>query len=327
MQRESCKDIAKAYTDGTNCFSNINPNDAFGSTFDVETQSDRPNINYAFVGVENSFQVRQSHIAPDVRVFGRLANQKRIVLGALAHTVYVRPETTGLLAYLAAPNGTVIDMKQGILLPQCKLTTDISCSENTEQSFGRAGLVKDSMTGAVVNGRHTAQDRYWANFLDGAELDPNSPSLKSKLSEVYYAPESGTPLYPLNRMSPALETYVPLCSDISISEPTNCLNNPINNYYSPVVRFPRLVEVPITPQTKLAPRRFRSANGAVWRATSAPMTFKSYDYDGHMMTAYDATYRGGEARNTTVRCWMGEPPTVARVHVYEHAYVHAYVCA
>ncbi len=299
------ENLVLAYTaQQINCFSNIHPEDAFGSTYDVVKNDNKININYPFVGVENSFQVRQSHIDPDARVFGRLANGKRIVFGALAHSVYVNRSTVGLLAYLAAPNGTVIDLKQSILLPQCKLSTSISCSENTEPAFGRVGLNKNSMTGGSSTGRHTATDRYWANFLSNAQLDMNSPNNRPGRTEKYY---QGSPaIFPLNSLTPALETYVPLCSDTSVSlHSTNCLNSPINNYYSPVVRFPRLVEVPVTPQTRLAPRRFRSSNGAVWRATSAPMVLKSYDYDGHMMTPYDAAYAGGDARNTSVRCWMG----------------------
>ena len=47
-------------------------------------------------------------------------NRRKIVFGAKQHTVIVPEDVTGIVAYLAAPNGTVIGDEQGMLLQSCE---------------------------------------------------------------------------------------------------------------------------------------------------------------------------------------------------------------
>lgn len=208
------------------------------------------------------------------------------------------------MAYLAAPNGTVIARRQGILLPQCSLTSGTSlCSQNTDPGSFVAGLGKDPVTGAINGGSHSPKDSYWSGFGSTPAVD-NLAFARAQVLGGFYLTTPYT--YPLVRQAPALETFVTLCAD-SLSSPQtyDCSRHPINNYYSPVTRFPRVIEVPVTSRTLLSPRRFSAYDGTTWMASSAPIPFKSYDYDGHMMSAYIAQNTYAAKRNTTLRCWTG----------------------
>lgn len=199
----------------------------------------------------------------------------------------VRPQVVGVAAYLAAPNGTIIALRQGILLPQCSPTSaSAPCSENTDTGPGRAGLGKDPRTGAVIGAAHSTSDAYWSGFVDA----------------------SASPLaFPLVRQTPALETFVTLCADaVQFPQTLDCTRRPINNYFSPVSRFPRIIEVAVTPQVLLNPRRFISSDRSAWYASSPPIAFQSYDLDGQMMSTYIAGMGAANARNSTLRCWMGQ---------------------
>jgi hypothetical protein len=73
------------------------------------------------IGAENDFKVLAIHEADTAQRFDRKINNRKIVFGAKSHTVLVPEDVSGIVAYLAAPNGTVIGENQGMLLPPCEL--------------------------------------------------------------------------------------------------------------------------------------------------------------------------------------------------------------
>ncbi len=69
---------------------------------------------------EDGFEVLTIHDDDAVNTLNYKLNKRKIVFGAKQHTVIVPEDVTGIVAYLAAPNGTVIGDEQGMLLQSCE---------------------------------------------------------------------------------------------------------------------------------------------------------------------------------------------------------------
>jgi tRNA-binding EMAP/Myf-like protein len=70
---------------------------------------------------EDALEVLTIHDDDAVNTLNYKLNKRKIVFGAKQHTVIVPEDVTGIVAYLAAPNGTVIGDEQGMLLQSCDL--------------------------------------------------------------------------------------------------------------------------------------------------------------------------------------------------------------
>ena len=224
-----------------------------------------------------------------------------VVHGALKHTVMVDDDVTGLVAYLAAPNGTVISLAQGVLLPQCAFVDGtIPCSRNTNEKG------HDDMTGALEGSHlHTIYDPFSGTWLEGATNTdvPIGGSSAQRFTAF---------TWDQSKMTPALETYVPLCGRPGLpGYALTCSEFPVNNFFSPVSGLNPVLEVAITPKTLKAPLIYGDPE---LRASYPPFNYKYYDLDGHRMSIVDPGTTGLTALNRTAKCWNGpmDPDVVTR---------------
>ena len=102
------------------CYSNIHPamTSVGGNAYRPANSSDAV---LPIIGTENNFEVLSIHESDNVNEALRKINRRKIVFGAKQHTVIVPEDVSGIVAYLAAPNGTIILAGQGgsVLLPAC----------------------------------------------------------------------------------------------------------------------------------------------------------------------------------------------------------------
>ena len=281
----SAEDQAKCKTQGAEidnwkigikCHSNVHPALTTVGGKGYRGTASGQATGYATVGTENDFTTLAVHVSESATVRGRKVNGRKVVFGAKTHMLIVPEDVTGVVAYLAGVNGTVIDHTQGMLLPPCEARgenkliladTPVMCSHNTMQ-LREEGSIKS-------NGFHSGADVYWKDFLSDATVP---------VAELVQAPSDGTvpapwrvgqmgvasgevrdtydglpqqdgddfkgmsdKLWSLMRQAPALETYVPLCS--SVAGTRHCEQYPVGNYYSPVSGLPPVIEIPVTPRT------------------------------------------------------------------------------
>lgn len=235
------------------------------------------------IGVENKFKVLSTHDDFDQEeVFERSVNGLQLVIGRISHTVNVSTQATGLVAYLQGPNGTLIHPDQGLLLRECtRIASPVPCSHNTD-TMKAEGSLRFGPSG----------NEYWQNFLKAGPLGLSTAE-RTKISPI----ESGFP---------ALETYVSLCAvSSSLEARIKCSNSPVANFFSPIIGFPPLIEVAVTPKTTNSSTRFGSGT-AMYQASSDPIIFKAFDYDGQAVTVYDQQSSGENQQDRVAKCWSAD---------------------
>jgi hypothetical protein len=109
-------DLVKIWRDNmppVRCYSNIHPamTSVGGNAYRPANSSDAV---LPVIGTENNFDVLSIHESDNVNEALRKINRRKIVFGAKQHTVIVPEDVSGIVAYLAAPNGTVILAGQGV---------------------------------------------------------------------------------------------------------------------------------------------------------------------------------------------------------------------
>jgi len=248
----------------------------------VRVLDDRPlEDTRSCVGTMNKFKVLSTHDKPgEPALFDRMVNNIKVVVGRIQVVANVSASATGLYAYVTGPNGTVISRQQGMLPRQCTREAELAnvlCSHNTR------ALINDGKT------RFTTGNAYWKDFLKLADAEK-----KEKIS-------------PMAHGSPTIETYVPLCAARAPSA-LLCDNFPIGNFFSPQIGFPPLIEVAVTPKTTNFSTIFGSGEGLEGRyqASSEPIIFKAFDYDGHPLTLYDQQNDGQNKQDRSAKCWTAD---------------------
>lgn len=280
------------------------------------------------------------HQADIAELFDRKINKRKIVFGAKSHTVLVPEDVSGIVAYLAGPNGTVIGQDQGMLLPPCvnegenlliRSDKPVMCSYNTMDLRTKGGI--------KAPGFHSAADRYWNGFLGDAEVpvarlaeegDSNSDfpwrigKMGSMATDTYDGRERvagdeekgmSDEVWPLYKQAPALETYVPLCASHA-SAKRSCSLYPLGNYFSPVSGLPTMVEIPVTPRTVREPHVYGHKPGSsecsredfppCFYSSNGPLIFKAYDMDGQKLSLYHPGMSAHTLVNMSARCWNGD---------------------
>ena len=167
------------------------------------------------------------------------------MFGVKSHQIIVNDNVVGLVAYLTTVDGNPIDVKQGILLPRCEIATisngQVDLCSHTTRSF------RDAAGGKLNYIFGSSNDKYW---------------LPSLLSDKFPG------LAHLEKLSPALETYIPLCSrSTATSNSWRCAINPVNNYFAPVSGLPSMIEVPITPKTLYKSKTYKTSSNQNFNAS------------------------------------------------------------
>jgi len=258
--------VSKYNVDGAQCGHDINI-----KSVTIFTNNNRVNVSSSQLGKANRFTVSnfysQLRDATSQTVDRNwMPAGKQVLSGKLTHTVSVDADAEGLVAWLAprsAATNDPIRTKTGLLLSSCdewyKDTTKAldtcmanRCSEGRTQNIGDSPVVSQTIGKSYD---------YWNDF----------------------AAEIGNKL---DSLSPALETYVPLCKVGSCS-------NGLTNYFSPVVPFPPFVEIAITPFTRFSSAYRYPITGTTssFNAPHRAFHMLSYDYDGHQMSQYSPMLR------------------------------------
>ena len=247
------------------------------------------------IGVPNRFTVQQVYSSPvtdseEPSSVGRKPGPSVVVTGVLTHTVQIDSDVSEVVAWLAPRTGHAnLDKKTGLLLEGCSsVASGTPCMYN-ECSLQRSGCAdgQGCATGAAFriesNGiQYAASDAFWDQW--GSRFDAVQGCGSGKAC--------------LRKASPALETFVPLCSNDQASKRKCSLG--MNNYYSPVTSLPDLIEVAITPATTLSASVLGPQGGFVYTSynpynpaaevelTAPHQAFRvqSFDYDGQQMTQY-----------------------------------------
>ena len=257
------------------------------------------------IGIPNAFTIRQIYHtaisdANDPSSNGRQPPPSSVVTGTLSHTVEIAEDVAEVVAWLAPriefngnnPPDRVSNLvsSTGLLLPGCSGAGDTAPCMFNECSLQRDGLPNNIHRGAAFRANH---DQFWNNWGDGTGSEPCA----------------GKPC--LREASPALETYVPLCSNVNTAKRKCSGANAegVNNYYSPVTELPDLIEVTITPASRAQPGACDQAKsaGTPWTynafhpdrpaacnlLTAPHQAFRaqSFDLDGHQMTQYSPQLR------------------------------------
>ena len=115
-------DLVKNWVDRmppVRCYANIHPamTSVGGFAYRPANSSDAV---LPIIGTENNFDVLSVHASDNVNEALRKTNGRKIVFGAKQHTVIVPEDVSGIVAYLAAPNGTVILAGQGRVIISAK---------------------------------------------------------------------------------------------------------------------------------------------------------------------------------------------------------------
>jgi hypothetical protein len=260
------------------CFSNVNPvmtgiqGRPYHKNNEDECKKSGGGEYCPIVGVENKFKIRSKYEEENVNEVSRKLNGRNIVVGLLVHTVVVPEDVTGIIAYLAGPEGTVIDINQGMLLTPCTYgggqvdllrdsNVSVMCSHNTE-------TIRDGVAGMIrAPGFHSASDIYWNNFLSGAKVPAEDLAEPLPAGEVPgpwrlgqmndadtydglpgwdNATRAISPkMWHLAQQAPALETYVALCAQALVPHPAPLV--------TPYLALPPTFPHPFSP---LAPHLF-----------------------------------------------------------------------
>jgi hypothetical protein len=291
------------------------------------TRENSPNGEAIKIGIPNQFQITQIYdkaISADEppTTVQRKPPPSYVVTGNLSHTVLIGEDVSEVVAWLAPRTGhDNLELKTAMLLPPCsesaKVCTvsgapcttacpagagdcvQVPCMYN-ECSLQRIMDTQNEYVGAAFRGQtgsFSQPDAFWANW--GVEGGAGGSEVRG----------CGSGKACLRKASPALETYVPLCSDDSNAR-RRCSGSSasgVNNYYSPVAGLPDLIEVAITRASaihkgELSSTEFSDTNPPQWfyrgynpRSPAAEKYYtaphqgfrvQSYDYDGHQMTQY-----------------------------------------
>ena len=190
------------------------------------------------IGIPNQFVVQQIYDAApseeeEASSVARKPGPAVVVTGALTHTIKVDENAEAVVAWLAPREGFAnFEQKTGLLLPGCTEVSGQACMYN-ECSLQRmlVGSGPEFMGAAfrVTGTEYTQADAFWKGFAGSG---------------------CGSGKSCLQRGSPALETYVPLCSN-RVGSGRGCTTDGVNNYYSPVSAVPDMVEVAVTAIARL----------------------------------------------------------------------------
>jgi len=341
-------DPAANWDSGIKCYSNVHPllTSISGTSFRPASGTTAEVLSS--VGTENDFEVLTVHDDEKINVFNYKINHRKIVFGAKQHTVIVPDDVTGIVAYLAAANGTIIGADQGMLMQPCNskgnnlLITSpdpVMCSHNTQDVRDENGIKAPAF--------HSQADTYWNQFLDDAVVpteemlqpyaDATNPDVgrlgrlptgKSYSGEAWAVNDAtrgmSEEMWALKKQSPALETYVPLCSSHAMANgersPRHCTTYPLGNYFSPVSGLPPVIEIAMTPRTILQPHVYGPCKIGVDRkrgicndpsetafySSLGPIMLKAYDMDGQKLSLYHPGMSDVSLGNKTARCWNGD---------------------
>eukprot|EP00960_Hanusia_phi_P067814 766710-Hanusia_phi.AAC.6 len=195
-------------------------------------------------------------------------NGVSMLKGYMEHTIQVDDDVVALVAWLAPRTGfDNLNRSTGLLLNGCS-TNSQPCFANecslwrtpVQNGFGYEGS-------AFHVDPQRIDDLYWANFFFACS--PTLPGVNC-----------------LKRASPALETFVPLCSTLPNSDPWNCNTARINNWHSPIALFPDVITVATGAAIEQNSFKYTSIEGGEISAPYAAVEFPSYDLDDHLMTQY-----------------------------------------
>ena len=238
------------------------------------------------IGIPNEFVVQQIYDdAPsedeEASSVARKPGPSVVVTGTLSHTIVVDQNADRVMAWLAPRRHFAnFEEKTGLLLKGC--TEGVAPCMFNECSLQRK---KEPVGGSRYQGagmRESANENYlnpdpfWETWQDLNCADDSTKCVR--------------------RGSPALETFVPLCSPWSGAKFQCGVNRGVNNYYSPVSSVPDLVEVAVTKLSRFPYQTtqwlykgynpYSPAADRQYRAPHQGFRVHSYDYDGHQMTHY-----------------------------------------
>jgi hypothetical protein len=239
------------------------------------------------VGKVNAFTVISIQNSTNSSSFNRNLARANVVVGKLMHTVRVSEDVSGLLAWFAPRDGkNNLQLENGLLLPQCAASVTEPCAINmkdtsTPPSFG---FMRDSSNAPSSPAMLSPSDKYWQGF--------SARMFDTATWENF------------RKVSPALETYITLCSVAFCS-------TRLKNRNSPQSHFPLILEVPVTPESKLRPQSFLSRTGSPFMAPHPPLHFKAWDADGDRMTLYNSLFDDQEMspetqQNLRAECYLAE---------------------
>lgn len=222
------------------------------------------------VGKANTFKITSVHGGEGGGVsqfsFSRNLTGTNVVVGTLKHVVVVDHAAEGLLAWLAPRAGMGnLATAHGLLLPQCSDSSVVPCSINVEIAGGKSGFYRTAgASPPPAPAIMSSVDKYWENFT----------------ASIFDNGVSNTSWDSFRRATPALETYVALCS-IGPGGRRSCPTSNITNFHSPRASFPFVVEVPVTPRAALElGARFQGTGTHSFSAPHPAVQFKTYDADG-----------------------------------------------
>jgi len=240
------------------------------------------------IGIPNKLTVQQAYttdIEPTLQPAsaGRKPPASVVLTGTLSHTVLVEEDVSEVVAWLAPRTGFAnYKIKTGLLMPAC---SDHAPPSTTPCMYNECSLQRiscDSSTGCqgaafrpTSTTDHVRADPFWNLWGDASGVQG-----------------CGSGKACLRQASPALEAFVPLCSN-DASSVRKCAQG-VNNYYSPVTSIPDLIEVAITPLVRLGQawkyRGHDPYNPAItavsYDAPHQAFRVQSFDYDGQQMTQY-----------------------------------------
>ncbi|EKX30997.1 hypothetical protein GUITHDRAFT_149565, partial [Guillardia theta CCMP2712] len=257
---------SKYYVSGAQCGHDVNY-----QSVNVSTNYSRVNVSPSQLGKANRFIVTNHYTqARPTSTVDRnwMPAGKEVLSGKMTHTVRVDQDAVGLVAWLAprAQYDSLIRSQTGLLLKQCQANMD-TCMANPCSEGRKMFLSQDPVQSQTVG----ITGDYWVSF-------------KSRLLFPFSQPSAGYE-NTLVSFSPALETFVPLCS---VGSGSYSCSKGLSNYFSPVVPFPPFIEIAITPFTRSssAYRYTFAASSSTYNAPHRAFRMLSYDYDGHQMSQY-----------------------------------------
>jgi hypothetical protein len=247
------------------------------------------------LGATNVIRTVSLHDKTDDAVWERRVSKTSVVVGQMKHTVTVEPNVVAVIAFFAPRYGfgNFCDEK-GLVLPRCatplSAANPTACSINLD-SLGRGtpSSTENVWRTASTVGSSTAE----RCPIRVSDLGPQSINDDFWRLFTTFQGTSGDRFACNNAQgclraaSPALETYVQVCSDNTDAN-FNCNALPVNNYFSPEPFLPVLTEVAVT-ALSVATSSGSSPGDTFTYETNArmaphpPLLMQSIDYDGHKM--------------------------------------------
>lgn len=213
----------------------------------------------------------------------RNINGLNVVFGKKKVTAQVDTATTGLVAYLML-DPEAESKPTGVLLPQCStdlLSLSLPCAVNAFFNLSAEAVDTSATSGQNSTSSTGSSPDEFGLFkeeicsVDGCDF--TSPSINIYWRGFSQPPEEfAKEGSSLAKITPALETFVPLCAADPADHAHNCTSalNPLTNYFSPVPHFPPFVEVAVTPHSQVGEtsRAFRSFRVLVRRRLFASLS-------------------------------------------------------